>query len=369
MPAPSDIAKLVREAAAAIERGNLRLPGTWGGKPRAGSKYGAGVFEIDDVKWVACRAAQDPRYARLLDTTAGFMTTQDAEHAVAILDPAKGSHGELPLPDAEYRRRLRGAALEGLGIVWATSDADDLATWSAAPPLRNGDFSTLGELLEARLFAEANATWIRSDDSKAAERFIKPILDRCLAEHGFRAGSCDFPSFWRNAKTDGAWFKSDGPLRSIALEVKVKEDCDAPFGQIIDDLGNFDAVLHVRVVANEAIRRDLESRSQLPAARAAFEQRLPVKSIYVRFCSICERLLTSPGLDHPNLVCIFCDKEALGSDGSAAFFDARTEMGDNPVWIRGRKCWRRYHFGGFHTMADSEDLPSIEAYYKKYKGG
>ncbi len=174
----------------------------------------------------------------------------------------------------------------------------------------------------------------------------------------------EFDGFWRKPKTDGVWKRSDGSIRSLALEVKVKEDTDAPFGQLVDDLGEFDAVLQVRLVIDEETRRGLE-RPGLSRVRDSFLEHLPARIIHLRYCAICNGLVHDDGLPYPHLVCAKCDARATSPSGQEANPDG--DDGPNPVFIDGAKCWRRYRFGLHLTMRDPDNLPSLDAFYAKNK--
>ena len=53
---------------------------------------------------------------------------------------------------------------------------------------------------------------------------------------------------------------------------------------------------------------------------------------------------------YPGLVCRRCDERAGNSDGDEPYHNSEVDGGDNPIFIDGFKCVRRYRFGGFVTM-------------------
>jgi len=86
-------------------------------------------------------------------------------------------------------------------------------------------------------------------------------------------------------------------------------------------------------------------------------------------------------LAYPFIVCHTCDDRALNSEGQRPWTaqDETTgkvvdgvfviedggDGGENPVFIDGIKCWRRYRFGGWVTMRDGFDCDAIEEFYRK----
>ena len=60
------------------------------------------------------------------------------------------------------------------------------------------------------------------------------------------------------------------------------EDVGAPFNQVFDDLGEFDAVLQVRLV-DEATRREIKRLSGLPGVKNEVQRKLSVRFLGIPF--------------------------------------------------------------------------------------
>ncbi|MEI7845044.1 MAG: hypothetical protein WCK35_04480 [Chloroflexota bacterium] len=65
-------------------------------------------------------------------------------------------------------------------------------------------------------------------------------------------------------------------------------------------------------------------------------------------CSICGQELPDPAFarNYPNFVCRECNARAVNSQSEKPWTDLNNDDGENPVFIDGLKCWRRYRYGG-----------------------
>jgi hypothetical protein len=86
-------------------------------------------------------------------------------------------------------------------------------------------------------------------------------------------------------------------------------------------------------------------------------------------CSICGVALPNPSFakNYPNIICRTCDEKAVDAQGKPPRHDSQSDVGDNPVFIDGLKCWRRYRFGGFVTMKDDHNCKDISEFYTRHK--
>jgi hypothetical protein len=98
-------------------------------------------------------------------------------------------------------------------------------------------------------------------------------------------------------------------------------------------------------------------------------------------CPICGGKGGGTSGSYPNVVCDECDERAVNEVGEGPWHgwppsekpesdDDVIQMppddGENPVFIDGQKCWRRYRFGGWVTMMDEHDYDSLEEFYEKH---
>jgi len=85
---------------------------------------------------------------------------------------------------------------------------------------------------------------------------------------------------------------------------------------------------------------------------------------------------------YSNPVCQHCDQLAVGESGDSPWHgyppgeEPETEdgvihmapdHGENPVFIAGAKCWRRYRFGGWVTRRDAFDCDTLEEFQARHR--
>jgi len=63
------------------------------------------------------------------------------------------------------------------------------------------------------------------------------------------------------------------------------------------------------------------------------------------------------------MVCRGCDERAVNVDGDMPEWDSMADSGENPVFIDGYRCWRRYRFGGYVTMRDLWNGETLGEFY------
>jgi hypothetical protein len=84
-------------------------------------------------------------------------------------------------------------------------------------------------------------------------------------------------------------------------------------------------------------------------------------------CPICEKeppfIDTSP---YPYEICSDCDSRAVNEYGEEPHHATVGDGGDNPVYVDGEKCWRRYRFGGWKTMKDTHGCDTLDEFYEKH---
>ena len=84
--------------------------------------------------------------------------------------------------------------------------------------------------------------------------------------------------------------------------------------------------------------------------------------------NICEFYGADFALSYPNLVCSDCQPKAVNADENSPVHLSWDDDGDNPVFIDGIKCWRRYRFGRYITMRDVHNFSTLTEFYRYHWG-
>jgi len=116
---------------------------------------------------------------------------------------------------------------------------------------------------------------------------------------------------------------------------------------------------------------ELISKEEFPTIKSMLSEFIlrydPKGEIIKSKCAICLGPMKPFYSNYPNAVCRECEERAVNTDGEKSKFDTLRDYGDNPVFIDGKKCWRRYRFGGYITMLDAYDCKDIFEFYDKTK--
>lgn len=118
---------------------------------------------------------------------------------------------------------------------------------------------------------------------------------------------------------------------------------------------------------DETLARFPESKFSTSKKKLIFIYKDIMTKIKALNCSICGSKLDDPELarHYSNFVCRNCGEKAVNQNGQRPYFKSAHDDGDNPIFIDGIKCWRRYRFGGYITMRDDYDCANIMEFYEK----
>ena len=113
--------------------------------------------------------------------------------------------------------------------------------------------------------------------------------------------------------------------------------------------------------------KDDDNNDVLDAINSDFAGEVCVMAGHVEVvvCSICGSKLTEFHRNYPNPICRECDSRAVNSKGEMPEWHSMGDCGDNPVFIDGIKCWRRYRFGGYITMRDFLDCQDDREFFER----
>lgn len=136
---------------------------------------------------------------------------------------------------------------------------------------------------------------------------------------------------------------------------------------------------HEELAERRLIDSAVPAEEVLIAAETSPEERSQTR------CAICG---TSPDnasdlpISYSNPVCKECDALAVNESGGIPWegyppgerpesepgvIHLEPDHGQNPVYIAGVKCWRRYRFGGWITRRDAFDCESLEEFQERHR--
>ena len=245
-----------------------------------GSAYQGAKFDFDDASWAVCRGHQRPEYARLLDATVAYMKDVGAANGISILKPPppEKRNRNSREPKEAFLRKLQTAAWIGCNVVWITAERNQARTWSRGESFQSGDLDESVRKMREALSPTPDLTGLTK--SRDAEKWILPRLQTAMNDLGYTLtpkSGWRFAACWRLAVTDGVWERESGHPRTLALEVKLNEDTEAPLCQVVDDVSVFDAVVCVRVVTKAARDRLQLMPSSRTEAIGALQEKLPIR--------------------------------------------------------------------------------------------
>jgi hypothetical protein len=274
-----DISKLIDKAEEALRSCPVPRSGGWMLRHGPGSAYQGAKFDFDDASWAVCRGHQRPEYARLLDATVAYMKEAKATKGISILRPPpleKRNRNSLK-PKPAFLRRLQAATWMGCNVVWIAEGCES----EVRPDEDHFDGGDLDETVRAMREALSPTPDLTGlTKSRDAEKWILPRLQTAMNDLGYTLtpkSGWRFAACWRLAVTDGVWERESGHPRTMALEVKLNEDTEAPLCQVVDDVSVFDAVVCVRVVTKAARDRLQLMPSSRTEAIGALQEKLPIR--------------------------------------------------------------------------------------------
>ncbi len=273
-------------ALTALDDRATKVPAAW---PRAGDdrqhdKWNAAEFAHGGEKWVVCQGDQDIAKAQMADATMAFKAARGADKAITIIAPDPKEQRDRA--SDEFAEQFRARAWRALDLLWAVDNGTtiDVATPAVGAADERGEFDAIRErvgreLADFKREHPRHLAQLARGTSPAAEDTICELVRLALFPFGFklRPEMKKFGAFWRHAETDGSFYRGgDVSPRTLALEVKVGEDVGAPLCQVLDDLGQFDAVMYIRLTT-EVVRKGIQAR--VPAMRDAvrrLEEKAPL---------------------------------------------------------------------------------------------
>jgi hypothetical protein len=141
---------------------------------------------------------------------------------------------------------------------------------------------------------------------------------------------------------------------------------------VSDELENLSTTLAAMITPPRPVSYPAgQQRTECAICGDAFESYTPgFASGYANLvCEACDNVAVTEADDRPQHGAEYVGEEPVyEKDDGTTVINSGPDAGDNPVYINGNKCWRRYRFGGWITRWDEHDCNSLEEFQHTHRG-
>ena len=240
---PARVAELLVMADEVPDRAWSRIPRGFAGRPSRASPFEG--THLDDMDATIVRAPMISGNFALLDAAVAYRMTKGAAAGIALL--GKRTEGRGPEPEFGYLRRYQRLAWTSLELAWILKDGDFRHRFDPAEPRDvRAEFVEITQIVERALDGYVvEREVVRSAE---AERVAENALRAPLEGLGFGwKRQYKYGGFWRQPRADVLCTRRAGAVQRLGIEVKCREDADAPLSQVAELAAHVDAVIQLTV--------------------------------------------------------------------------------------------------------------------------